>query len=241
MWPDWERMSTLKRENRSKENSKIKSQKAKVQLKSKKFGHIITGLIYFGISLIFLSLLIFILTFFPIIKEEIKYAGTGFVRKTPTMIQPVDKDFGIIIPKILANAKVVANVDPYDSKAYQAALTKGVAHAAGTAFPGHAGNTFIFAHSSVDWYIANRYNSVFYLLHKLEKGDEIDMYYKGKKFVYKVTDKKYVEASDVSYLNSSYSGLINQTPTDTSTLTLMTCWPPGTTLKRLIIQAKISN
>jgi sortase A len=145
-------------------------------------------------------------------------------------------EFGIVIPKIRANAKVINNIDPFNSKEYQWALTKGVAHAKGTAYPGHAGNTFIFAHSSVDWYIANRYNSVFYLLHKLEKGDKIEMYYKKKKYVYEVTVKKYVDASDVSYLNSQNS--LNSL--NTSILTLMTCWPPGTTYKRLIVQAKIS-
>jgi len=154
------------------------------------------------------------------------------------LIQPINTDFGIVIPKILANAKVVDNVDPYNSQAYQIALTRGVAHAQGTAYPGHAGNIFIFAHSSSNWFTANRYNSVFYLIDKLEKGDEVDLYYKSKKYVYRVFEKKIVEASAVSYL----TGRLKPTPTeDTSILTLMTCWPPGTTLKRLIIQAKIIN
>lgn len=178
------------------------------------------------------GLVLFFLSFYPILWQEAKYA----VLPKRQEIKPVDKEFGIVIPKISANAKVIDKVDPYDQNEYQLALTKGVAHAKGTAYPGHTGNTFIFAHSSVDWYIANRYNSVFYLLHKLEKGDKIEMYYKKKKYVYVVTEKKLVESSDVSYLNPNFSLATNHS----SLLTLMTCWPPGTTYKRLIVQAKIS-
>ncbi len=184
-----------------------------------------------GLVLFLSGLSIFLLTFFPVIKEEAKYSLKPLT--AAKKITPVDTDFGIVIPKILANAKVVANVDPYNSKEYQWALTKGVAHAKGTAFPGFGGNSFIFAHSSGNWYDANRYNSVFYLLHKLEKDDEIDVYYANKKYVYKVTAKKFVDPKNVSFLNPASS--------PDSTLTLMTCWPPGTTLKRLIIQAKISQ
>ncbi len=192
--------------------------------------------LFFRLGLVLLSagLILFILTFYPVLWQEAKYV----VVPKKQDIKPVDKEFGIVIPKISANAKVIDKVDPFNPKDYQYVLTKGVAHAINTAYPGHAGNSFIFAHSSVDWYIANRYNSVFYLLHKLEKGDKIEMYYKKKKYVYEVTEKKLVEASNVSYL----TGRSRPTPTeDTSILTLMTCWPPGTTLKRLIIQAKITT
>lgn len=225
--------TSSKRINKFKENSKVKSQKAKVQVKSQKFEKFLNFLIVFGTTLFIFGLLIFVLTFFPIIKEEAKFAlrRTDLTDSRP--IQPIDTNFGIVIPKILANAKVVDNVDPYNSKEYQWALTKGVAHARGTAYPGHAGNDFIFAHSSANWFTANQYNSVFYLVSKLEKGDEIDLYYKNKKYVYQVLEKKIVEANAVQYLSN--------TAGNTSILTLMTCWPAGTNLKRLIVQAKINN
>jgi sortase A len=206
--------------------SEKKGQKTTTALSNKLF--------FIGISIFSLGVLLFILIFYPVIWQEAKYSIKQMGPMRP--IRPMSDEFGIVIPKIRANAKVINNIDPFNSKEYQWALTKGVAHAKGTAYPGHAGNTFIFAHSSVDWYIANRYNSVFYLLHKLEKGDKIEMYYKKKKYVYEVTVKKYVDASDVSYLNSQNS--LNSL--NTSILTLMTCWPPGTTYKRLIVQAKIS-
>jgi len=197
-----------------------------------------------GLFIFVIGLIIFILTFFPVIKEEFKYffrlypISSDYIRFHPSPT-PVSSEFGIVIQKILANARVVDNVDPFNASEYQLALTKGVAHAKGTSYPGNAGNTFIFAHSSANWFTANQYNSVFYLVNKLEKGDKIKIYYKNKKFDYEVFDKKIVEASATEYLKSICTGQACLSPTS-SILTLMTCWPPGTSLKRLIIQAKIT-
>ena len=184
--------------------------------------------------------------FYPVIKQEIRYTISAKNNSAPVetreqaalpennnstsdIIVPVDENFGIVIPKISANAKVIPEVDSQDSDIYQRALTQGVAHAKGTALPGENGNTFIFAHSSADFLEASRYNAVFYLLSKLEYKDKIYLFYEGRKYVYEVKEQKKVEATDVSYL---------QKDTPESQLTLMTCWPPGTTLKRLIIIAQ---
>lgn len=187
--------------------------------------------ILFGIAgaCFVVGLVILILTFGPLATEEVKYA----VRPSrPAEIVPIDKEFGVVIPKLAANAHVVANVDPYDSKAYQYALTKGVAHARGTAVPGAIGDVFLFAHSSENFYEALKYNSVFYLLPKLVAGDPIILYYHGAKFTYLVTDKRLVDPKDVSYLTSKG---------DSQTLTLMTCWPPGTNIKRLLVFATLKK
>lgn len=184
-------------------------------------------LIAAGAGLIIASLVIFTLIFYPVFKVELNYdlqAGNNLKK-----IEPLDKNFGIVIPKISANAKVIANINPYSEKEYQWALTKGVAQAKGTVNPGEVGNIFLFSHSSVNFFEASRYNSIFYLLSKLESQDEIDLYYQGQKYVYKVTDKKTVDASNIQYLTGKSNG---------KTLTLMTCWPPGTTYKRLLVIAE---
>ncbi len=190
-------------------------------------------LIIFGILAILASLVIFILTFYPVFQVELKYELQTISKPLSNKpMSPIDTDFGIVIPKIKANSKVVANVDPYNSREYQIALTKGVAHAKGTSFPGQQGNVFIFSHSSVNFYEAIRFNSIFYLLDKLNKGDEIDLYYHQKKFKYLVSEKKTVDPSSIQYLTGETSG---------KTVTLMTCWPPGTTFKRLIIVGELSD
>ena len=182
-----------------------------------------------GIGLILLSLLIPARTFAPVIKSEIEYQTN---KNKVLDLTPVNTDFSIVIPKINANTKVVQNVDPYNSSVYQHALTQGVAHALGTATPDTFGNTFIFAHSAGNWYQANQYNAVFYLLNKLVKDDEIFIYYQNKKYTYLIKEIKFVAPTDVKLMNQDLSK---------QQLTLMTCWPPGTTLKRLVVVAELQN
>lgn len=145
------------------------------------------------------------------------------------VLSPVSAQFGIIIPKIGANAKIFPNIDPGNPETYLSVLKDGVAHAAGTVFPGVSGNIYLFAHSTDAFWNVGRYNAIFYLLKELEKGDEIDVFFMGVRHIYRVVDKLIVAPSQVHYLTE-------MTPYEQ--LSLQTCWPPGTTLKRLIILAK---
>ena len=174
------------------------------------------------------SVILFVYIFTPVANEEINYS-LNKPKATISEIKPADKNFGIVIPKIGANAKVIAQVDPFNSDIYQIALTNGVAQAKGSAFPDAIGNIFIFSHSSANLLEARNYNSVFYLLSKLKKDDEIFIYYKDIRYKYKVSEIKIVDAKDVSYLSPV---------SEVKTLTLMTCWPAGTNYKRLLVIAK---
>lgn len=171
--------------------------------------------------------------FFVPLSQEITYFTNHRSQNDSTSeLQPPNTDYAIVIPKIGAAAPIVKDVDPLDSIIYQKALTKGVAHAKGTANPGENGSIFLFAHSSADLFTASKYNSVFYLVHHLSQGDEIKLWYQGIEHRYQVSSKEYVEASQVEYLTEKSSAEI---------LTLMTCWPPGTTIRRLVIQATKLN
>lgn len=205
---------------------------SKKRLTKRKASRLSRILITCGAALSAFGLLFIAIIFYPVAVVELRYLfdHNPIVPVKTQAIVPVDTDFGIVVPKIRANSHIVANVDPYNSREYQVALTKGVAHAKGTANPGQTGNVFLFSHSSANFYEATLYNSIFYLLSKLEKNDEIDLYYKGEKFVYSVLEKKLVAASSVQYLTAK---------TNKKTVTLMTCWPPGTTYERLIILAEL--
>jgi sortase A len=67
-------------------------------------------------------------------------------------------------------------------------------------------------------------------LDHLENGDQIIVYYKQKKFVYEVHGKTVITPGDVSVLKKE-----SKEPE----LSVMTCWPIGTTLKRLVVNAKL--
>jgi len=207
---------------------------------------LLRGISWLGFLMVALAVLILTVIFYPVVKEELKYFLLPKRINLPVTTQqelinqqeenpkanaliPVDENFGIVIPKISANASVISQVDSQNPDIYQPALTRGVAHAKGTALPGESGNIFIFAHSSADLLEASRYNAVFYLLSKLEAKDKIYLFYQGRKYSYEVAERKKVEAAEVSFL---------QKDTPQNQLVLMTCWPPGTIMKRLVVVAK---
>lgn len=147
-------------------------------------------------------------------------------------IKPKSTEFGIVIEKINANAKVIPQVDPADEKAYTKALQEGVAEALGSTNPGQPGNLFLFSHSTdAPWNIV-RFNAVFYLLRELNVGDRIVIFYQGRRYDYLVYDKTIASPNDISFLSNRY---------DKPVLTLQTCDPPGTTLNRLIVRAKLAG
>lgn len=135
---------------------------------------------------------------------------------------------GITIPAIFVDEPVVFNVDPNDETVYLKALKNGIAHASGTSFPGAGGIGYYFAHSSFPD-VVRQYNAVFYLLGKLKEGDEIYIWHEGKRGDYKVYQKIETLPDDVSFLHAQY---------DTETIVLQTCWPAGSTVKRLLVFAK---
>jgi LPXTG-site transpeptidase (sortase) family protein len=135
---------------------------------------------------------------------------------------------GINIPSIFVDEPITFNVDPNDTRAYSAALKIGIAHASGSGFPGTGRLGYYFAHSS-NPELAQQYNAVFYLLGKLQNGDDVIIWHEGKEYPYKVMQKLITSPRDVSFLTRSYPK---------ETIVLQTCWPPGTTLQRLLVFAQ---
>ncbi|MBI4036766.1 sortase [Candidatus Daviesbacteria bacterium] len=165
-----------------------------------------------------------------ITPAEITNGSFGNLQASGEIITPKSSEFGIVIEKINANSKVVANVDAGNEKEYTQALANGVAHAKGTSVPGGGDNIYLFSHSTdAPWNII-RYNAVFYLLRELVPGDKIIMFYQNRRFDYVVFDKTVASPDDVSYLNNHYNQEV---------LTLQTCDPPGTLINRLIVRAKL--
>jgi sortase A len=199
--------------------------------------HLLRG---FGAGLVAFSFIGIIFSFWPIVKEEYLYRfGTQEKVQISKFAAILDKSladelgldpyFSLFIPKIDAKAKIIPNVDAGDPKAYLQALTQGVAHAAGTNFPGGGKTVYLFSHSTDSPINIARYNAIFYLLGKLQKGDRIIVYFLGKEHVYVVTDKLVTKPNDTSYLTDDGSG---------ERLVLQTCDPPGTTWNRLLVIAR---
>ncbi len=213
-----------------------------------------------GNFLLFSSLFMIAKTFYLPIQEEVRFFVESAVQKRYLVVEepvpepqptqkggllqvfqkdqvevlvPEDPTFSVVIPKIGANARILPNIDASQRETYLDALEQGVAHTLGTAFPGEDGHIFLFAHSTDYFWNVGTYNAVFYLLYKLEKGDEIDLFYKGQRFVYHVVGTQIVDPSQVEFIRRK---------TNKEFLTLQTCWPAGTTLKRLLVFAnRVAN
>jgi len=155
--------------------------------------------------------------------------GDILTGETRQYLEASDTKFSLIIPKIAANAKVYPNVNPGDPKEFLPILRKGVAHAKGTVFPGMPGSTYLFAHSTDNWWNVGRYNAVFYLLKELKPGDEVVVFFENQRYDYVVERTLIKEANDTELLQKAQEG--------PERLILQTCWPPGTTWKRLYVIA----
>ncbi|MBI5412217.1 sortase [Candidatus Peregrinibacteria bacterium] len=172
------------------------------------------------------------LSLLPILSVKKKESQKHFSYDFP--VTPTDHR--LIIPKLGKNIPVV-EMDtgalngedwPALEKQIQSGLQKGVVHYPGTAKPNEFGNVFITGHSSFYPWDPGKFKDVFARLGKLEIGEEFYLYYDQKRYAYQIIGKKEVPPTDVSVLKQ---------PRDKKILTLMTCVPVGTTLRRLIITA----
>jgi len=144
------------------------------------------------------------------------------------ILSPVNRDFGLIIPKIGLNNKVFAEVDMGGEDNYKEALSEGAAHGLGSSFPGQKGTVYIFAHSADFSLTSWDVNPIFSLLGKLEVGDEVDIFYNDWRYTYIVSEVEVVSADEIDYLAGSGE----------EKLVLQTCWPLGTRWKRLVVIAR---
>ncbi len=168
---------------------------------------------------------------------ELETKSSEKTLKIPELeLELAPSDNRIIIPRINQNIPIVRvsseNLINRDWKALendmQEALKNGVVHYPGTSLPGKTGNTVITGHSSYFPWDPGRFKDVFAVLDQLVLGDRIVVYYDQDKFTYEVKDIDIVLPSDIEVLKQTVD----------EKLTLITCTPVGTNLKRLIISAE---
>ena len=111
-------------------------------------------------------------------------------------------------------------------------LSKSLIQYTGT-LPGELGNPVIFGHSTLPFlYNPKNYTTIFTKLPTLDKGDEILVSIDNVTFKYNIIDMRITSPDDLSVLEQNY---------DDSYITLITCVPPGTYFKRLIIKARLEH
>lgn len=166
-------------------------------------------------------------------KNELKHIALILDKDIKTEYTKNILEYEISIPKIMAESKVKTNISPYNIEDYMSILKDNVvAQARGTDIPGGGKGkmSYLFAHSTEANINMVRKNAVFYLLEKLEIGDEIFVNIEENSYRYLVYDSKIIEAKDLQYLKYKEE--------EEEIIILQTCWPLGTNWKRYLIFAK---
>ena len=143
----------------------------------------------------------------------------------------VPEFFYLTIPKLgIKNAMIETNSKNLEPDNY-------LGHYPGTKLPGMVGNTFIYGHSVLPvFFNPNNYKTIFSTLDKLNPGDTFILTYNNKDYEYVVEESKVVEVADLKPRADLKPTFMNE-----DTVTLMTCWPFGTTLKRFVVNATLVN
>lgn len=112
-------------------------------------------------------------------------------------------------------------------------LAKNPVQYLGTAVPGSYGNTVIFGHSTLpQLYKASSPLSVFNYLPQVKIGDEIIVNYDGITYRYAVTETVEIHPDQIDIMIQRF---------DKHEITLVTCVPLGTYLRRFVVRGELVN
>ena len=145
--------------------------------------------------------------------------------------EQVQEKFYISIPKLnIENAEVETNSSNLNPET-------ALGHYLGSALPGQNGTAFVYGHSVLPFfYNPKNYKTIFSTLGDLEKGDLIYVIYGNRSYTYEVEGQRELKPEEVNPIENIKPEYLRK-----SSLVLMTCSPPGTKLKRLLIDSVLIN
>lgn len=138
-------------------------------------------------------------------------------------VKPTLASYKITIPRLKITDAVVSTVDND--------LSQHLVQYGGTTVPPEKGTAVIYGHSTLpQLYKEGDYKTIFAHIHQLTTGDDIIVTVNNKTYTYKVYSISITDPSDTSFFQQNFDG---------NYLTLVSCTPPGTTWKRLVIKTKL--
>lgn len=143
--------------------------------------------------------------------------------KTLTPQPTKEAEYRLTIPSLgIKEAIVKANTDD---------LAKSLIQYQQTAFPGEAGAPVIFGHSTLpQFFNPENYLTIFSTLPTVKIGADIFVDYAGVKYTYRISNMYEVKPTEFWVLKQDYTKKI---------MKLITCVPPGTKLRRLVVEAEL--
>lgn len=140
----------------------------------------------------------------------------------------------VVIPRLNIRVPIVWSTSRQEAD-LQRDLEHGAIHYPGTALPGLVGNAFVSAHSSNFPWLPGDYKTAFASLGDLEEGERgifieyADSSTLVRRFEFQVAEIAIVHAEDERMFNQG----------DQPELTLVTCWPLGTSWRRLMVKGQL--
>jgi len=172
------------------------------------------------VAIVLVDLYIIIMPFIPGVIFHIQQHGTEKILRQ-TLLRPGStaqdtKDDRLIIPAMLLNT-------PINEGSENLALSRGLWRIPTSSTPDKGGNTVIIGHR----FTYTNPEGVFYNLNKVQVGDEIGIFWQGKRYLYAVIKTEVVPPTDVAI----------QRPTTDAQVTLYTCTPLWIPKNRLVVVA----
>lgn len=213
---------------------------------------------FFSIVLIIGGLALSFYTFFPLFSWQIFFASAQTqnlntpIPQLSTLINTAGKTLSIDYTnannwfpnyypkasgeKVTANYKMsIPSIDIKDAEVStnDINLSQHMINFTGTAIPPQNGNAVVFGHSTLpQLYDPKNYKTILANAYKIKTGDDIFVSFDKISYRYKVISIIVVDPSDISVLEQD---------TRDSFLTLITCTPPGTVWKRLVIKSVLQK
>lgn len=139
-----------------------------------------------------------------------------------------DSDDAIIISKLGIRAPLISSVTGTSQKELNDGLNQGVILYPGSSLPGQNGEVVLSGHSSIFPWVKTQYGQVFTLLDKLQAGDTVSLVYNHRQYDYQITGQEILNPSQVKI-----------SATNEPVLKMTTCWPVGTSAKRLVVYGEL--
>ncbi|MCL1929740.1 sortase [Candidatus Saccharibacteria bacterium] len=145
---------------------------------------------------------------------------------------PVGEDNMLVIPKLGLESPLVFDARSNQETDMQEALERGVVWynlPKANSMPGQLGNAVFLGHSSGDIFYGGQFKYIFSKLNRLNVGDTFYLNFNKKRYIYSIERREVIWPNEFDKL---YMGDGN------AWVTLITCDPPGSSVRRLAIYGK---
>jgi sortase A len=169
----------------------------------------------------------------PKVLSDLDYtkASSWFPGNTQTDIFATVKNDNKDVPEFYSISIPSLGLTDLNVSLFNEDLTKHLVQYPQTALPGQLGSPVIFGHSTLpQFFDPKKYTTVFSTLPKIKPGSDIFVKYNDTEYTYRVTNIIEVKPSELWVLKQNYNA---------KTIKVITCVPPGTTLRRLVVEASL--